>query len=117
MSDKNCIDIIREYLIKNKFDGLYDPYSECGCESEDLSPCCNSFEECRPGYKHMQNEDWFIKPFRAETGCPEANGSGQDKIIFFVAWLILLIVCFYRTFMDVFEIIKVKKNTLKNEEI
>ena len=44
-------EIVKEYLIKNKFDGLWS--DECACEISDLIPCEDSwgFSKCKPGYK------------------------------------------------------------------
>jgi hypothetical protein len=51
--DKNCLDIIREYLKENGYDGLAG--NECGCGLDDgLMPCgegCN-LADCYPAYKH-----------------------------------------------------------------
>ena len=32
------------------FDGLYYG-NECGCEIDDLAPCCECFGDCKPGHK------------------------------------------------------------------
>ena len=43
-------DIIKEYLIKNGYDGLY--YDDCGCVLEDFYPCSSeAILDCCPGYK------------------------------------------------------------------
>lgn len=46
---KNVKDIIIEYLIKNKFDGL--TYDNCGCGIDDLLSCGNCFPDCFPAKK------------------------------------------------------------------
>ena len=43
-------DIVKEYLIANGYDGLYDPLGDCGCIIDDLFPCDVS-GMCCPGYK------------------------------------------------------------------
>ncbi len=41
--------IVKEYLIKNGYDGLYD--ENCGCPVDDLAPCDTCIYDCRPGHK------------------------------------------------------------------
>lgn len=43
------LDIVKQYLIANGYDGLY--YHNCGCTIEDLIPCGACFDDCIPGYK------------------------------------------------------------------
>ena len=43
-----CFDIVRDYLIANGYDGLAG--EECGCGLDDLAPCCETMNECRPAY-------------------------------------------------------------------
>ena len=51
-------DIIRRYLKRNKYDGLYNPYGDCGCEVDDLMHCCcECIEGCTPGYKVPYNPE------------------------------------------------------------
>jgi hypothetical protein len=47
---KNAIEIIKDYLERNGFDGLYTP-GECGCCLDDLIPCDEDPSRCLPGYK------------------------------------------------------------------
>jgi len=53
----NVKEIVKEYLIKNKFDGLWS--DECGCEVSYLMPCEGEwgFSKCKPGYKLPCPED------------------------------------------------------------
>jgi len=44
-----CSEIIKDYLIKNKFDGL--GCEACSCDIEDLMPCNEFYGDCKPGYK------------------------------------------------------------------
>jgi hypothetical protein len=44
-------EIVKTYLKKNKYDGLYSATGLCGCEMDDLFPCDNNFDDCKPGFK------------------------------------------------------------------
>jgi len=65
----NVKDIVKKYLEDNGYDGLYADY--CGCEIDDLFPCCEDFGDCEPGIKVACNKnfceygagcDWHIEP-------------------------------------------------------
>ena len=46
-------DIVKEYLERNGFDGLCNPYLKCGCGIEDPYCCnCDDIIDCQPAYKH-----------------------------------------------------------------
>jgi hypothetical protein len=45
-------EIVREYLIKNGFEGLVNQDSECGCDMEDLIVCDERCNNCEPAYRH-----------------------------------------------------------------
>ena len=56
----NVKQIVKEYLEKNDFDGLY--CENCGCLIEgqfhtagvcDLIPCDGLCDQCEPGFKHV----------------------------------------------------------------
>lgn len=48
----NIREIVKQWLIANNFDGLYnDNYDGCGCEVKDLMPCDESGINCYAGYK------------------------------------------------------------------
>ena len=47
----NVLEIIKEYLIQNGYDGLYNRAGECACLIEDLASCSKSCSDCEPGYK------------------------------------------------------------------
>jgi hypothetical protein len=48
------MDIVRQYLRREKYDGLCDPDNQCGCLVDDLAPCCpGEIGGCRPGYKYI----------------------------------------------------------------
>jgi len=45
-------EIVKEYLAKNGYDGLYGDECGSGCQIDDLIPCgeyCN-YSDCKPGY-------------------------------------------------------------------
>ena len=44
------IEIVKEYLKSNGFDGLCG--DECGCGLDDLVACDGDFSQCSPAYKH-----------------------------------------------------------------
>ena len=52
---KTVEDIVKAYLKKHCYDGLYNPDDECGCFASDLFPC-GSGHGCRPGYA-CEDED------------------------------------------------------------
>lgn len=60
--------IVVEYLKVHKYDGLCCPDVPCGCLLEDLAPCGEMSEKCRPRYR--ENVD-------KHTPC-ECGGSGED---------------------------------------
>lgn len=43
--------IIKDYLEKNKLDGLFNSIDECACLKDDLAPCDNIQKYCKPGIK------------------------------------------------------------------
>ena len=54
-----AIEIIKQHLIDNGFDGLCNSHLDCGCEISDLQPCEDDFSQCRPGYKYKDpNEEY-----------------------------------------------------------
>ena len=44
------LEIVEQYLIANKFDGLFSD-DGCACEVGDLFPCEAPHGDCQPGYK------------------------------------------------------------------
>ena len=44
-------EIVKEYLEKNGYDGLYNENGACGCLTDNLNPCGEPFDECKPGYR------------------------------------------------------------------
>jgi hypothetical protein len=60
-----CKEIVKEYLTKNGYDGLYKPDAPCGCELADFMPCEGEVLDCQAGYQHFNpnpNQDivWAI---------------------------------------------------------
>ena len=47
----NIETIIKDWLITNKYDGLFNSDSECGCENADLFSCGEPHPDCEAGYK------------------------------------------------------------------
>ena len=46
------IEIVKEHLKQNGFDGLCHGEIECGCHLEDFHICGENFADCVPAYKH-----------------------------------------------------------------
>jgi hypothetical protein len=45
-------EIVRQYLVKHGFDGLYSENGQCGCSLPDIMECDSiGVELCKPGYK------------------------------------------------------------------
>ena len=55
---KTVVSIVEEYLLKNKYDGLYLP-DECACKVGDLMPCSSDTSSCSPGYLQENDEESF----------------------------------------------------------
>ena len=51
MSNLNVEAIVKQYLIKNGYDGLCD--SDCGCSVDLLMPCGMVDFRCQAGYKRL----------------------------------------------------------------
>jgi len=67
---ENVKEIVKEYLERNGFDGLW--FSDgCGCCIEDLMPCDGNVSLCEPGYKQIIDGDWIIGPNKV--------GSNEDN--------------------------------------
>ena len=54
--NKTIKDIVKEYLEKNGFDGLYYP-GECACKLSNLFPCEDTPVDCIAGYLNKCPED------------------------------------------------------------
>ena len=44
-------EIVKTWLIENRYDGLYADGGECACEVNDLEPCSCIQDDCLSGYK------------------------------------------------------------------
>jgi hypothetical protein len=59
----NVKEIVKAYLIANKFDGLFSD-GVCSCEVGDLEPCGQMQSDCQAGYKQKcdcsNNCKWHI---------------------------------------------------------
>ncbi len=61
----SCADMVREYLIKNGYDGLCEKDGECGCQLSDLMPCGGDYTmTCEAGWKREGDGeyDFYIVP-------------------------------------------------------
>lgn len=59
------IEIVKEHLRQNGFDGLCNNETECGCHLEDFHICGENFADCVPAYRHALPEgdmrgDWWM---------------------------------------------------------
>jgi len=52
-------EIVRQYLVRHGYDGLYSDLLECGCDLADLMPCDGNCHGCIPGYKVEDQSDEF----------------------------------------------------------
>lgn len=50
MKNKTVEDIVREYLAKNGYDGLYNDAGDCACKLDNLFVCDQVGTECSAGY-------------------------------------------------------------------
>lgn len=63
------IEIVRQHLIENGFDGLYLADAECACLVSDLQPCGDDFSVCKAGYRRDDPQspgDWIISGTKPE---------------------------------------------------
>ena len=49
----DVVKIVKRYLLDNDFEGLCSFMGDCGCEIDDLMPCCGPCAACEPGHKHV----------------------------------------------------------------
>lgn len=54
-----ALEIIKQYLIDNDYDGLCNSHLDCGCDLSDLQPCGEDISMCRPGYKYADPDCGF----------------------------------------------------------
>jgi len=59
------IEIVKEHLRQNGFDGLCHNETECGCHLNDFHICGENFADCVPAYRHAlpkgdMRGDWWM---------------------------------------------------------
>ena len=52
----NVIEIIKEYLTNNGYEGLCNPDIECGCGMRGLMPCGEYSGDCEPAMFHTKED-------------------------------------------------------------
>lgn len=58
---ETAVDILRNALRAAGYDGLCEPDCECGCELDDLIPCCGAWwGDCLPAYRRDDGESGFF---------------------------------------------------------
>ena len=76
-------EIIKEYLEKNGYDGLWNGNAPCGCLKDDLNPCGEPFDECSPGYKGActcgEGCDWDIYGDKVDTLAADEEHAAAEK--------------------------------------
>lgn len=63
MNGLSVLDMVRERLIADGYDGLYNPVGDCACTHDDLAPCGDMTSDCVAGWKapcHCGEHDWHI---------------------------------------------------------
>ena len=56
MSNPTVLEIVKEYLKKNNFDGLYNDELCCACPFRNLNPCGDLRNDCRAGFEVKASE-------------------------------------------------------------
>ena len=60
MTEMNVGTIVREWLIRNGYDGLVSDRCECGCSIDDLMPCgFDCIESCLPAYRYLHDGEEY----------------------------------------------------------
>lgn len=66
----DVIEIVKNWLLENGYDGLVDPDRECGCQISDLMPCGEGFEKCEAAHKKEADPktgwDFLMFPGKAQ---------------------------------------------------
>ena len=61
MKTINCEEIIYDFLVRNKCDGLCSEWGECSCFLNDLFPCGETQQNCIAGTKcKVRCEDGIV---------------------------------------------------------
>ena len=51
-------EIVKAWLEEHGYDGLYNPYGECGCALDDFMPCnSEGVEQCEAAHKIESDDD------------------------------------------------------------
>ena len=86
--NKTVIEIVAEYLEANGYGGLFHN-GDCGCELNDLAPCCEALTDCEAGYRVVgcdaqcgQGCDWHICRSKEvdETSTPDTTIEGPPNV-------------------------------------
>ena len=76
----NILEIVKDWLEQNGYDGLCDPEMPCGCMLNDLMPCgtCNvSLLFCVAGHRVDNEGSWLV--FQGKAPQPDAAGESEVK--------------------------------------
>ncbi len=83
-------DIVKEWLEKNGYEGLYSVDADCGCKLDDLMPCGEPGMNCRAGHVVPCDPEtcgadgdcpWHIgKKDCTQKGTPETPTLEEEKI-------------------------------------
>lgn len=75
------IEIVKQHLTENGFDGLVQPDAECGCLlSEGLHPCDSNYSQCEPGYRiddPTNPGEWLVTTVKPNTTPDLFAGQGD----------------------------------------
>ena len=75
----NVIEIVKEYLQKNNYDGLAG--DDCGCELGDLMPCDGTYETCEAGHKVLTKDltPEEIEMYEVDDDCEWVMVAGKKR--------------------------------------
>lgn len=81
MKNPTVREIVKGYLEANGYDGLYHE-NDCGCDLDDLAPCCDDCLRCTAAYKHAARGeyDWIMCSIKGDcSGCEvKCDGIPED---------------------------------------
>lgn len=63
----NVIEMAKHYLQTRGYEGLCYPDFDCGCDIDDLAPCCEMTERCQAAWR---TESGYIPVKNGEYVCP-----------------------------------------------
>lgn len=70
-------EIVEKWLKENKCDGLWNPDDDCACKLDDLMPCFEPWDSCKPGYLREPTPEEAEEGFTFFIG-PEKEGGGCE---------------------------------------